>query len=470
MGEGDIWYFARGQEVVGPFSRDLMRQIHEGGQLPLETLVWREGMEGWKTVAEVPELGIGPSRPSPPTPHHPAMPLSSEPPPAARATGAPAATAPAAGSPLKLKLRAQGPVRESTPPSCAPRALASADSRPPASPPEPAAEEVPIAGHGAKAPPSWGRRFLSRIFSAQVLTPLFLIAAAVLAVMAGKSFPNLGGLFWIFLGFGAYGVIALCGLRGLDGLFRWLGMVALVPPLALFWPVIMRETPVAQVSAGEWTFLGFCLLYVATLRLGLRPHLGGVGAVAAVTGVLTLAFLFGLEKGDLGGKMPGWEEKVQGAEVRLPGFMARLLNMPELGTRVGSFRLHLEQETEEVGIERAALESKGADGWRFTMITLDGQQFTARWKGDLDAARGRDLPLVVLTAGLSSREGLEEVDTLAPQTKLIFKKKPRDLAGATVKFDEIGDTMVRGSVAFALAGSSAPSAVAGSFETKVIRR
>lgn len=470
MGEGDIWYFARGQEVVGPFSRDLMRQIHEGGQLPLETLVWREGMEGWKTVAEVPELGIGPSHPSPPTPPRPAMPLPSEPSPAARATSAAAAPAPAAGSPLKLKLRAKEPVREAAAPSRAPRASASADSQPPASPPAPAEEEVPVAGHGVKPAPSWGRRVFARIFSAQVLTPLFLIAAAGLAVMAGTRFPNLVGLLWIVLGFGVYGAIALCGLRGLDGLFRWLGLVALVPPLALFWPVIMRETPVAQVTAGEWTFLGFCLLYVATLRLGLRPHLGGVGAVAAGTGVLTLGFLLGLEKGDLGSKIPGWKDRVQDAEVRLPGFVARLVNMPEWGARVGSLRLHLDPESDEVGIERAALESKGADGWRFTMITLDGQQFTAKWKGDLDAARGRDLPLVVLSAGLSSREGLEEVDTLAGQSKLMFKKTPRDLAGATLKLDEIGEAMVRGSVTFALAGSKAPSAITGSFETKVIRR
>ena len=44
--EAEIWFFLRGQETVGPFSKKIIQQIHEGGQLALETMVWREGMDG----------------------------------------------------------------------------------------------------------------------------------------------------------------------------------------------------------------------------------------------------------------------------------------------------------------------------------------------------------------------------------------------------------------------------------------
>ena len=56
--KGDIWFFLKGSESVAPFSKEIMQQIYEGGQLSDETLVWREGMQGWKPVISMPELEI----------------------------------------------------------------------------------------------------------------------------------------------------------------------------------------------------------------------------------------------------------------------------------------------------------------------------------------------------------------------------------------------------------------------------
>ncbi len=294
VSEGDIWYFARGQEVVGPFSREIMGRIHGGGQLPPETLVWREGMEGWKRIEEVVELGLAaPPSPTPGRLRPPSVPPVSAAIPAVVPLPKTEAAAPAAQK-LKIKVRSAGAMNEGSPPSSMLRKSLAPDGRPFSPTAKISAEEIPVAGHGARKPPSWFQKAVAHIFSSLVMAPLFLIVAGALAMLAGDDFPKILGLLWIFVAFGVYGVVSLFGMRGYDGVFRWLALAVLLPPLAMLWPAIMREVPIAQVSVGHWVFLGFCLLYFLTLRVGLRAYLGGVGAVGVSTGLLTLAFLLGL--------------------------------------------------------------------------------------------------------------------------------------------------------------------------------
>jgi hypothetical protein len=160
----------------------------------------------------------------------------------------------------------------------------------------------------------------------------------------------------------------------------------------------------------------------------------------------------------------------QGSEVRLPGVLARLLNMPQLGTRVGTLRLRLGAEEAEVGIERAALEARSADEWRFILVTLDGQQFSTKWKGEPSSVKDKDLPILVFSAGISSREGLDEMDSLAAQTRVKFKGKAYDLGGGTLRFSGIGAATAQGSLSFGLTGQKDASTLAGEFQTKMVRR
>ncbi|MCC7519671.1 MAG: DUF4339 domain-containing protein [Verrucomicrobiae bacterium] len=479
MSEGDVWYFARGQEVVGPFSRDLLKQIHEGGQFSLETLVWREGLQNWTPAGAVIELGSVFAKPaSPIPPQAPALPPPSSATVPPRTSSA-SATANASAPPfedkprLKLKLRSTDAASQGqeAPPSTKLRKSRAPDADSASLPTEDSAAEIPVAGHGPKASLPWPRRMLTHVFSSRMMTPLFLIAAAALALMAGPEFPSLLGLRGFLLIFGVFGAVSLFGLHGFDGLFRWLALLILLPPLALFWPVLMREVPVAQVTGGEWAVLAFCLLYLATLRIGLRAYPGGMGLIAVGTGAITLGALFGLGKLTPSQTFPAWEQTLKkSAEVGLPGWAARLINRPNLGTRAGVLHLRLGEETSEIGIERAVLESKGSDEWRFILVVLDGQQFAANWKGDPASVKERALALQVTAAGLTSREGLDEVDTLSGAKTIAFKGRKLGLDGGTLRLVEVGGPTARGSVSFGIQGQKEGGPLAGEFTTKVIRR
>ena len=481
VSEGDVWYFARGQEVMGPFSREIMRQIHEGGQLPPGTLVWREGMEGWKPVEEVAELGLA----APPA----SVPVRLRPPSVPPASPAPASASPIpvvfpaaeiaapAAQRLKIKVRPLGSGTQGPPPSTMLRKSLAPDGQSFSAAPKDPVEKAPVAGHGTRKPPSWFQRMVAHIFSSLVMTPLFLIAAGALAIAAGGDFPNILELRWIFVAFGVYGVVSLFGARGYEGLFRWLALAVFLPPLAILWPMIMREVPVTQVSVGRWVFLGICLLYFVTMRVGLRAYLGGVGSVGVVTGLLTLAFLLGIWKTDLEKAVPGWETMVQdGSTVRLPGVVVRLLSLPDsLGTREGTLRLRLGKEEAEVGIECAAIESKGTEGWRLTIVLLGGQQLSARFKpvaegSEIASVVGKDASLTVSAAGMTSREGLEEVDTLAPARPLRFNGKNIEIASGSIRITKLDTTNTCGTVSFLISGQKEPTPLSGEFDTKMIRR
>ena len=462
---------------MGPFSRELMRQIHEGEQLPPGTLVWREGMEGWKPVEEVAELGLA----DPPA----SVPVRLRPPSVPPAPPAPASAFPVPvvfpAAPvalrLKIKVRPLGSGTQGPPPSTMLRKSLAPDGQSFSAVPKDPAKEVPVAGHAVRKPPSWFQRTVTHVFSSLVMTPLFLIAAGALAMLAGGDFPNILGLRWIFVAFGVYGVVSLFGARGYEGLFRWLALAVFLPPLAMLWPMIMREVPVTQVSVGRWVFLGFCLLYFVTMRVGLRAYLGGVGSVGVVTGLLTLAFLLGIWKTDLEKAVPGWETMVQdGSTVRLPGVVVRLLSLPDsLGTREGTLRLRLGKEEAEVGIECAAIESKGTEGWRFTIVLLSGQQLSARFKpaaegSEIASVVGKDASLSVSAAGMTSREGLEEVEALAPAKALRLNGKNIEIASGSIRITKFDTTNTCGTVSFLISGQKEPTPLVGEFDTKMIRR
>ncbi len=165
-----------------------------------------------------------------------------------------------------------------------------------------------------------------------------------------------------------------------------------------------------------------------------------------------------------------------GSRVRFPGIVVRLLNLPESwGTREGTLRLRRGEEEVGIGIERAALESKGTEGWRFTMVLLSGQQLSARFKPVADGSEqgavvGKDASLSVSAAGLTSREGLEEVDTLSTTKTLWVQGKNIEIAGGSILITEISKEEARGKVVFSIPAQKEPVTLAGEFDTKMIRR
>jgi len=54
--EDEIWFYAMHQQTHGPVSNGAMRHLIESAQILSSTLVWKEGMSGWKPMSSVPEL------------------------------------------------------------------------------------------------------------------------------------------------------------------------------------------------------------------------------------------------------------------------------------------------------------------------------------------------------------------------------------------------------------------------------
>ena len=52
----DRWFCKAGGTKLGPVSAGRLRNMVEGGALTVESLVWRDGMEDWMPVGEVPEI------------------------------------------------------------------------------------------------------------------------------------------------------------------------------------------------------------------------------------------------------------------------------------------------------------------------------------------------------------------------------------------------------------------------------
>jgi WD40 repeat protein len=59
--DAPIWYYARGREKLGPFSRQQLQQMAADGLLHTDTMVWQQGTPRWLPASSVPGLfGTGP--------------------------------------------------------------------------------------------------------------------------------------------------------------------------------------------------------------------------------------------------------------------------------------------------------------------------------------------------------------------------------------------------------------------------
>jgi uncharacterized RDD family membrane protein YckC len=52
----EIWYYAFNGAQQGPITQEAIAQLIASGQLPIDSLVWREGMANWIPARSVPEL------------------------------------------------------------------------------------------------------------------------------------------------------------------------------------------------------------------------------------------------------------------------------------------------------------------------------------------------------------------------------------------------------------------------------
>ncbi len=65
----DIWYVAVNGQQQGPYSQEFIRQSLKSGTFSRETLVWRQGFEGWRPIAQVDELLAPATQLAPPLSH-----------------------------------------------------------------------------------------------------------------------------------------------------------------------------------------------------------------------------------------------------------------------------------------------------------------------------------------------------------------------------------------------------------------
>ncbi len=402
MSAEDIWYFLKGQETVGPFSKAIMQQIHAGGQLLPETMVWREGMAEWKPARDVAELELA-SAATPPADE--AAPAKTEP-----APGPPGRhDAVAPGTHGKLKLKAAGdspapapvhvppptiqpkhsPLKMADDPKPLPTSPKPVSPLPPSSPaspglvaatePDPAEEKQEKKKKDKKdEKPSFIKRAVAYIFSSMFMAPLFLIVCGVLIFLSRAKFPDVLWVTWLIVGFGGVGVLSICSIRSFDGMVRLLAFLLLVPPIVLFWPVFMSELPVQAVPAGYWVFLVFCFFYMLTTRIGLNNYIStGSAKFASVSGVLLIAFIVVVGHTDIPEqRIPGWKEFVEkGSRLRLPGPLARMLNLPDYGTEAGHLVLASGHQQSRHGIESAVLKQKDEKEYQLVFRTLEGIQF-----------------------------------------------------------------------------------------------
>lgn len=64
----DIWFIAINGQQQGPFSQAAIQQSLASGVYTQDTLVWRQGFEAWRPIAEVPELLASSPSATPPMP------------------------------------------------------------------------------------------------------------------------------------------------------------------------------------------------------------------------------------------------------------------------------------------------------------------------------------------------------------------------------------------------------------------
>ncbi len=477
MSSDDVWYFLKGQESTGPFSKAILQQIHEGGQLPPETLVWREGMDGWKAAEEVSELEIpkktgtspsaaAPSSPGPSTSSSPAAPSSGadrlklklKPKEPAPAPSTMPVTIPAPKVPGKEPIPPGGVKLPGPAPSVIPKGIVSEkDSTRQSTAADKKKRKVD------DGPPLW-KRAIQYIFSSLFLTPVFLIACGWMIWLYKSRFPDVLWFVWMAVGLGGFGVLSLVGIRALDGYFRILCLLLLAPPLVLLWPVIMRENDWQTVPASHWIFLGLCLSYCLTTRIGLRAYTSrGLGAFAILTGLLTLGFISAVAKSIW--TPPHWEQLVaSGDHIRLPPPIARAINKPEWATAIGLLQLGNGRHK----IESALFKQMNNGEFRLIIKTVDELYFAAKIKteaGPIDPQKiiGQNFPVV-----FAPESDKAELDPEKARSIMLDGKKT-ETSSATLRVDNITGDIWRGTLNLELTpGKETPvTSIPGSFETTV---
>ena len=48
--EGPVWFYEDGGRAAGPISQRALRALRQSGALPVDVLVWKEGMPGWRPM------------------------------------------------------------------------------------------------------------------------------------------------------------------------------------------------------------------------------------------------------------------------------------------------------------------------------------------------------------------------------------------------------------------------------------
>jgi len=447
MSSDDVWYFLKGQESTGPFSKAILQQIHEGGQLPPETLVWREGMAGWKAAAEVSELEIPKKAGTSPPAAAPSSPGPS-------ASSSPAVPSSGADR-LKLKLKPKEP--EPAPFVISKGIVSEGD---------PARQSTAADKKKKKVddgPPLW-KRTIQYIFSSLFLTQVFLIACGWMVWLYKSRFPNVLWFVWMAVGLGGFGVLSLVGIRALDGFFRILCLLLLAPPMVLLWPVIMREDDWQTVPASHWIFLGLCLSYCLTTRIGLRAYTSrGLGAFAILTGLLTLGFISAVAKSIW--TPSHWEQLIaSGDHIRLPPTIARAINKPEWATAIGSLQLGNGRHK----IESALLKQMNNGEFRLIIKTVDELYIAAKIKtetGPIDPQKIIRQNFHVVFAPESDKAELDPEKARS----IMLNGKKTETSSATLRVDNITGDIWRGVLNLEPApGKETPAtSISGSFETTV---
>lgn len=511
MSAEDIWYFLRGQEQVGPFSKPIIQQIYQGGQLTPETLVWREGMDGWKPARDVAELELSsapaapaaeeapkePEKPATPPDRHGAVapgqqgklklrsadagPMPSAPPPQASPIQVPPPNL--KHSPLKVadapkeapkpaKPGSSGPVSPLPPSSPSPGLVA--DDKPAEDPEEKRLKEKKKKIDEGKTAFGRAKAYLT---SSLFIAPLFLVICGVLMFLGRSKFPDILWVTWGVIGYGVFGLVSLCGVRSFDGVLRLAAILFLAPAIVLFWPVLMRDLTVQAVPPSYWVFLGFCVLYGLTVRIGLNNYITDTSAkVACFTGILIIAFIAVVGRTDVPEqRIPGWKDFVEkGSRLRLPGSMARLLNQPDWGTEVGHMVLATGEQQSRHGLESAELKKKDEKEYQLVFRTLEGIQFftkiaTPEGGYDVEKVIGLEWPVFFKKADATSEETVYE-----SANWLMKNGQTVEVAAARLKVEGVDKerNVWKGSLSFILAPEKGaknpePKIIPGQFETIV---
>jgi hypothetical protein len=419
MSSPEIWYFLKGQETVGPFSKDLLRQIHADGQLSPETLVWREGMPEWVAASSIEEFEFLRASAPPPAP------AAQPPPPVLINPEPPEVAAPESTRPkLKLKDRNQkAETEKSSSPSTAtvespttqvfklpppiakpvvkkfltePHAGSSKEdpsgsesSSSPEEPPKKSSLKLSrigdrsnnLAAEGNTASNSLTRsvrQLFTFLSSSGFLTSAFLISAAVLTFLFYGAVPNAYWFAYLIYAFGVLGLVRLIGASSLDEAMRILSFAFLIPPMTMIWDVIMSDRPVASTSVAEWAFLCLGMAFCMVIRIGYRIYASPFMEKGAfLLGLLILGFIAAVGTGNLA--PAGWKELAARTDPpRLPLQIALAIGKPEWAATSGTLRLNEGGAAIDQVLKQAVLKRHGPGELRLHLKTDQNLVFYIR--------------------------------------------------------------------------------------------